>query len=115
MFTDIPCRFVRFISIAAVIVAASGILGATGQPLYAAVGDATLQWATVKSEREKLRRRVTSALMVVANYRVERRDSARGTQSFGYRAASSRANIPTLNPCASTLAQGIICTWEEIA
>jgi hypothetical protein len=61
---------------AAVIVAASGILGATGQPLYAAVGDATLQWATVKSEREKLRRRVTGVLMAVANHLAERRDSA---------------------------------------
>ena len=77
MATDISCRFVRFISMAAVIVAASGILGATGQPFYAVIGDATLQWGTVKSEREKLRRRVTGALIAVANnYRAERRDSA---------------------------------------
>ena len=75
MVINTPYRFVRFISMAAVIVAASGILGATGQPLCAAVGDATLQWATVKSEREKLRRRVTGAFMAVANYRAERRDS----------------------------------------
>ena len=53
MTTDTPCRFLRFISMAAVIVAASGILGATGQPLYAAVGDATLQWGAANSEREK--------------------------------------------------------------
>jgi hypothetical protein len=63
MLTDTPCGFVRFISMAAVILAASGVLGATGQPVYAAVGDATLQWAAVKSEREKLRRRVTGAIM----------------------------------------------------
>jgi hypothetical protein len=72
--TDTPCRFLRFISMAALIVAASGILGATGQPVYAAVGDATLQWGAAKSEREKLRRRVTGGLRAVAN-RAERRDS----------------------------------------
>ena len=76
MATGTSCRFVRFISMAAVIVAASGILGATGQPLYALVGDATLQWGAAKSEREKLRRRVTGAPTAIANYRVERRDSA---------------------------------------
>ena len=43
MFTDILLRSGRVISMAAVIVAASGILGATGQPLYAAVGDAKMR------------------------------------------------------------------------
>ena len=82
MFTDTLPRLGRFISMAAVIVAASGILGATGQPVYAAVGDATLQWAAVKSEREKLRRRVMGVLMAVANYRAERRDSAQAEAPF---------------------------------
>jgi hypothetical protein len=75
MFTDTLPRLGRFISMAAVILAASGILGATGQPVYAAVGDATLQWAAVKSEREKLRRRVTGAIMASPTIVQNARDS----------------------------------------
>jgi hypothetical protein len=74
MSTDTLRGCVRFISMAAVIVAASGVLGNTGRPLYAAVGDATLKWAAaVHSEREKLRRKVTGGVILTANSRQKRR------------------------------------------
>ena len=44
-------------SLAAVIVAASGLLESIGLPLSAAVSNATLNLASVQSETEKLRRR----------------------------------------------------------
>jgi hypothetical protein len=48
---------------AAVIVAASGMLETTGLPLSAAVDGAALNFGTVQSEREKLRRKMTGVLV----------------------------------------------------
>jgi hypothetical protein len=59
----------RATSLAAVIVAASGVLESTGLPLSAAVGNATLNLASVQSETEKLRRKMTGALVLVASFR----------------------------------------------
>ena len=57
-------RLGRSIGLAGVIVAASGMLEITGQPLFAAVGEVALNMAAVQSEAEKFRRR-TSLLRTV--------------------------------------------------
>ena len=52
-------RLGRSIGIAGVIVAATGLLQITGQPLFAAVGEVALNLAAVQSEAEKFRRRAS--------------------------------------------------------
>jgi hypothetical protein len=52
-------RLGRSIGLAGVIVAASGMLQITGQPLFVVVGEVALNLAAVQSEAEKLRRRVS--------------------------------------------------------
>ena len=52
-------RLGRSIGMAGVIVAASGMLQITGQPLFEAVGEVALNLAAVQSEAEKLRRRAS--------------------------------------------------------
>ena len=52
-------RLGRSIGLAGVIVAASGMLQITGQPLFEVVGEVTLNLAGVQSEAEKLRRRAS--------------------------------------------------------
>ena len=66
MSINILRRMARATSLAAVIVAASGVLESTGLPLSAAVGNATLDLASVQSETEKLRRKMTGALAVAS-------------------------------------------------
>jgi hypothetical protein len=48
-------------TVAATIVAASGMLGANGSPPIAAIGDVALNLAAAQSEAEKLRQKVTAA------------------------------------------------------
>src|SRR5215468_12407180 len=60
------CRLARATSMAAVIVAASGVPETTGLPLCATVDDAALKFGTAQSEREKLRRKRTGALILMA-------------------------------------------------
>ena len=62
-------RVARATSLAAVIVAASGLLESIGLPLSAAVSNATLNLASVQSETEKLRRRKMTGCLVVASFR----------------------------------------------
>jgi hypothetical protein len=52
-------RLGRSIGMAGLIVAASGVLQITGQPLFEAVGEVALNLAAVQSEAEKLRRRAS--------------------------------------------------------
>jgi hypothetical protein len=47
----------RALGMAAVIVAASGVLSTTGGPLFGVVGQITLNLAAVQSEAEELRRK----------------------------------------------------------
>jgi hypothetical protein len=60
-------RLARATSMAAVIAAASGVPETTGLPLSAAVDDAALKFGTVQSERERLRRKVMGAPILIAN------------------------------------------------
>ena len=69
---------------AAVIVAASGVPETTGLPLCATVDDAALKFGTAQSEREKLRRKRTGALILMA---WERRSRSR--------LAARRSILPT--------------------
>lgn len=55
-------RVGRAATIAAVFVAASGILDTAGWPVFAAIGEIALNLAAVRSEAEKLREKVTGAL-----------------------------------------------------
>src|SRR5258708_5851304 len=57
-------RLGRSIGLAGVIVAASGMLQITGQPLFEVVGEVTLNLAAVQSEAEKLRRRASLLRLV---------------------------------------------------
>ena len=52
----------RAAAIAAVFVAASGMLETAGRPVFAAIGEIALNLAAVRSEAEKLREKVTWAL-----------------------------------------------------
>jgi hypothetical protein len=52
----------RAATIAAVFVAASGILQTAGRPVLATIGEIALNLAAVRSEAEKLREKVTWAL-----------------------------------------------------
>jgi hypothetical protein len=52
-------RLGRAIGMTAVIVAASGMLQTTGQPLFVVVGDVALNLAAIQSEAEKLRRKTS--------------------------------------------------------
>jgi hypothetical protein len=69
MFISTLRRLARVTSMAAIVVASSGVLETTGLPLCACVGDATLKLAVVQFETEKLRRKLKGALIVVANSR----------------------------------------------
>jgi hypothetical protein len=60
-------RVARATSVAAVIVAASGVLETTGLPLSAAIEGVAVNFGTVQSEREKLRRKTTGVLTSIAN------------------------------------------------
>jgi hypothetical protein len=55
-------RLGRAITIAAVIVAATGMLEIAGRPLFATIGQVALNWAAVRTEAEKLRQKVIWAL-----------------------------------------------------
>ena len=55
-------RVWRAASIAAVLVAASGMLETAGRPVFVAIGEIALNLAAVRSEAEKLREKVTWAL-----------------------------------------------------
>jgi len=55
-------RLGRAITIAAVVVAASGLLQIAGRPLFTTLGEVALNWAAVRSEAEKLRQKVIWAL-----------------------------------------------------
>jgi hypothetical protein len=52
----------RAATIAAVFVAASGMLETAGRPVFVAIGEIALNLAAVRSEAEKLREKVTWAL-----------------------------------------------------
>jgi hypothetical protein len=69
MSINILRRVARTTSLAAVTVAASGVLESTGLPLSAAIGNATLNLASVQSETEKLCRRKMTGALVVASFR----------------------------------------------
>ena len=64
-------RLGRAITLATVLVAASGMLEIAGRPLFATLGEIALNWAAVRSEAEKLRQKITWAF-----YRAEVRTSA---------------------------------------
>ena len=55
-------RLGRAVTLAAVVVAASGLLEVAGRPLFATLGEVALNWAAVRSEAEKLRQKLTWAL-----------------------------------------------------
>jgi hypothetical protein len=59
-------RLGRAATVAAAIVAASGMLEISGPPLSAAIGEAALNLAAVRSEREKLRQKVAAAVRYLA-------------------------------------------------
>jgi hypothetical protein len=48
-------------TLAATVVAASGMLGTAGSPPITAIGDVALDFAAAQSEAEKLRQKVTAA------------------------------------------------------
>jgi hypothetical protein len=52
----------RAITLATVLVAASGMLEIAGRPLFATLGEIALNWAAVRSEAEKLRQKITWVL-----------------------------------------------------
>jgi hypothetical protein len=54
-------RFGQATTVAATVVAASGILGTTGNTPIIAFGDVSLNLAAAQSEAEKLRQKVTAA------------------------------------------------------
>jgi hypothetical protein len=60
-------RFARASTVAAAIIAGSGILQITGQPLFAAISEVALNLAAVRCEAEKLREKVAAA----ARYRAQ--------------------------------------------
>ena len=60
-------RIARATTVAAAIIAGSGMLQITGRPLFAAIGEVALNLAAVRSEAEKLREKVTAA----ARYRAQ--------------------------------------------
>jgi len=55
-------RLGRAFTLAAVVVAASGMLEIAGRPLLATLGEVALNWAAVRSEAEKLRQKFIWAL-----------------------------------------------------
>jgi hypothetical protein len=55
-------RVWRAVTLAAVLVAASGMLEIAGRPLFATLGEVALNWAAVRSEAERLRQKITWAL-----------------------------------------------------
>ena len=60
-------RLGRAIIVAATIVAASGMLETIGRPLFAEIGEVTLNLAATRFEEEKLRQKVAAA----AQYRAQ--------------------------------------------
>ncbi len=58
-------RLGRATAVAAVIVAASGVLKITGWPLFAAIGEVALNLAAVRAEAEELRRKILSSRQLV--------------------------------------------------
>ena len=60
-------RLGRATALATAIVAASGLLGITGRPLLAAIGNVALNLAAVRSEAEKLRQNITGAVRLTAD------------------------------------------------
>jgi hypothetical protein len=60
-------RLGRAATLATTIIAASGLLEITGEPLFAAAGNAALNWAAVRVEAEKLRLKMTQAVRLTAD------------------------------------------------
>jgi len=56
-------RLARGAALAAAIIASSSTLQATGQPLFASLGEAGLNLAAVFSEVKELRRKITEAVI----------------------------------------------------
>lgn len=56
-------------TVAATVVAASGMLGTAGNPSITAIGDVTLNFAAAQSEAEELRQKVTAAARYRARIR----------------------------------------------
>jgi hypothetical protein len=54
-------RLARVATLAAAIVASSGLLKATGRPLFATLGDVAFNLTAASSEVEKVRRKITAA------------------------------------------------------
>jgi hypothetical protein len=57
-------RLARAATIAAAIVASSSMLEATGQPLFATLGEVAFNLAAVFSEVQEVRRKITEALVM---------------------------------------------------
>ena len=57
-------RLVRGATIAAAMVASSATFGATGQPLFATLGEVGFSLASVFSEVEEVRRKITEGLVM---------------------------------------------------
>jgi hypothetical protein len=78
-------RFARAVTVAAAIIAGSGMLQFTGQPMFAAIDEVALNLAAIRSEVEKLREKVTAA----TRYRAQ-------IQSVAYQ--SARDQYPARTP-----------------
>jgi hypothetical protein len=89
-------RLGRSIGIAGVIVAATGMLEVTGQPLFVAVGEVALNLAAVQSEAEKLRRR--ASLLRLARMQQEFATEAPRTTAPVFSQKSSRAIADDICP-----------------
>ena len=63
-------RLVRAVTITAAIVASSGSLDATDQPLFAGLGRVAFSLTAVFSEREEVRRKITEALVAATTERL---------------------------------------------